>query len=577
MTRRRRLLAVLAVAVLSVTSCANVPLETKPQAISEKGPVESDDGIERPEKDLSASDIVRDFVEQSGRAADNYAASRQYLDPAASERWRPGKSVVILQNDFNTIPVSLDEQPSDANQTRIRLHGKKVGELAPDKSFIPGSGAYERTLLLRRQPESKQWRIVEPPGEIITTEPQFKLNYFPVPLYFFAPGSNARVPDPRYLEAEPRNGLPARVVETLLEGPSMALAKAVDNPLQNATLDTNVTDEPDGALEIPLTGIANEDNVTKKRIVAQMVMALEFIVTNRIRLLSDGKPVVGDRKDWRPGDLQSYDVTPTGSTGMAVQNGRLVSLENGRPVAGPAGAGAYRVVSAAQSLEGQQLALVEKVGDEMRLRIGLLGRPADLLDIRGSRLTRPTWQPAYAGNKVSYEVWTVVDGKRVIRALLTQDDTWSAQRVDAKALSGFGKITALRLSRDGTRAAVIAGGKLVVASVARTPEVKLRAPRILQEEELTDVIDVDWHEQDSLVVATKSSSRPVASVSVDGFTLERFNPANLETPVTAVTAIADGPIIAQNDSGLWTAPDSREIWKQHRHSHTTLSSPFYPG
>lgn len=575
---RRRLPALLAVVLMTLTACANVPLETKPQAI--RGNTQADQGgagaAQLPEKDISAGDVVRAFVENNAQEADGYAVSKQYLDPAAAKAWQPDKTVVILKDDFNTIPEPADQQPDDPNQTRVRLDGEKIGSLGPDDSFIPASEDYRKIVTLKRQPETDQWRITDPPDDVMTVAKQFDENYFAVRLYYFAPGSNVPVPDLRYIAAEPAEGLAGRVMDALLLGPSNSLLRAVDNPLSNASIDTNVRSE-DSALEVPLTGIAGAKEDERRRIVAQVVLSLQNVAPDLIRLLSDGKPLLPDRQEWRIGDLENDGPAIAQSSGMAVENGRVVSLASGREIPGPAGTGVYQVESAAQSIEGGQLALVQRLGKLVRLRVGPIDKPTDAVDIRGTRLTRPTWQPAYPGNKVSSEVWTVVDGKRVVRAQLTQENVWTPRPVDSKALEDFGRITALRLSRDGTRAAIVANERLVVAAVERTAKsVKLRSPRILQPEQLSDVVDVDWSDQDKLVVAT-SGPQPVVRVTVDGYQLTRFNQANLESDVTAVSAMPGKSVFVANASGVWTATDPDVVWRQQLKRWGTLQSPFYPG
>lgn len=573
---RRRLPVLLCVVLLSLTACANVPLETKPQAIradTAAGGPGTD--LAQPEKDLSPSNVVLAFVEQNAREADEYAASRLYLEPDAAKHWRPNQRVAILKDNFNTVPISRDEL-SDPDVTLVRLQGEQIGYLDPDNSFVPYPQDYDEIVQLRRQPVTKQWRITDPPVEVMTTREQFSENYFTTRLYFFAPGSDVLVPDVRYIPSRPSDGVAARVMDALLAGPSKQLHKAVDNPLHPASIDTNVNDAG-SALEIPLTGVVDVGPQSRKRMVTQIVMSLE--TSEQIRVMSDGKPILDYRVDWRSSDLPESTPKVAGGKGLAVQNGKVVSLADGKRIPGPAGNDTYEVLSAAQSLEGGQLALVERLGKEERLRVGPFGKESDAIDIHGSRLTRPTWQPAAPGNKVSYEVWTVVNGKKVMRALLDEDtNAWSPQTVNTADLKKFGKITALRLSRDGTRAAIVAGGKLVVAAVVRSQEsALLRAPRYLQRETLEDVTDVDWLEQDTLVVGTKSNSQPVVKVSVDGFTMTPYNQANLVPPVLGITGSPDGEVIAANGAGLWTAPNDIERWAPHDYTSSASRAPFYPG
>ncbi|MGH3468724.1 MAG: LpqB family beta-propeller domain-containing protein [Thermocrispum sp.] len=575
---RRRGLSVIAAALLvGVAGCANVPLETEPQSIRPDAAVDngSAEGAPPPAKDLPAADVVRAFVETSAQKADSYSASRQYLSPAAAKSWQPTDEVQILDDDFNTIPAPRDEQPDNDNETVITLVGEVVGQLHPDNSFTPLDKTLEKKLRLRRQPGTGEWRIIGLPDSVVTNESEFGSYYFTTRLYFYAPNSNVLVPDLRYIAAQPAEGLASRTIHALTEGPSYALRGAVDDPLSAASVETNVR-EVGSALEVPLTGLVGSSEETRKQIVTQVVMSLENV--ELVRLLSEGKPLLPDRTDWRRGDLRAVAPEVADSDGYAVLNGKLVSLASGSNVLGPAGSGAYQVVSAAQSLEGGQLALVEDEGKTVRLRVGELGKDAAPVSIRGKRMTRPTWQPAYPGNKVSSEVWTVVDGRKVVRAQLTQDGAWVPRAVGTAAVRGFGAISALRLSRDGTRAAMVADGKLVVAAVVRTPDsVELRTPRILQPAMLADVKGVDWTSQQELVVATESSSQPVVQVSVDGFTTAAYSSSNLQQPITGITALPSGRVLAADANGLWTVSSTNEPWDSQRNSQQGMTSPLYPG
>jgi len=574
---KSRKLGVLAIAVvLAAAGCANLPLETKPQAIraATTGP-ELTEPLQPPEKNLPAADVVRAFVEANALEADLYAASRQYLAPDTAKKWKPRSEVHILDDNFNTIRAPQSEQPQDENETVITLIGTVIGKLGPDRSFTPLNEPMEQKLRLRRQPDTGEWRIVELPSKVITNKEQFSRYYFTTRLYFYAPNSDVLVPDLRYVAAQPAEGLSSRIMHLLLSGPSYSIRNAVDDPLAAATMETNVR-EVGTALEVPLTGLVGVSPEERRRIVTQVVMSLENV--DLVRLQSDGKPLLPDRTDWRRSDLKPPTPKIADSPGYAVLDGTIRSLANGAPISGPAGNGEYDVVSAAQSLEGGQLAAVEKIGSRVRLRVGELGKALAPVNIRGKRMTRPTWQPAYPENKVSYEVWTVVDGKRVVRAQLTQDGAWVPRTVDSKELATFGRITAFRLSRDGTRAAMVADGKLVVAAVQRTNNtVRLTTPRILQPAMLADVKDVDWTTQHELVVATESNSQPVVQVSVDGFTSAIYNAANLQPPISGITALPSGRVLAADENGLWTVSSTGEPWDSQRNTQEGMQSPFYPG
>ncbi|SFP34085.1 Lipoprotein LpqB beta-propeller domain-containing protein [Amycolatopsis arida] len=576
----RAVLAVLAGLTL-VTGCATVPAESQPEVVTGERLGQMAPDIPEPAKDLDVLTLVRDFVRASARSTNDYATARVYLDSDARKMWRPAKGVTVIEDKFDTVYAVGEEQPADPNEQVVVLRGVQVGRLGQDSAFIPTRDVFQQQFRVRRQADG-QWRIVDPPTNVVVTESDFGENYLRVPLYFVAPEPVTLVPDLRYVPKRPQSGLPDRVVDLLLSGPSQGLAGAVRNPLgDDVRTEGNVTVVADGALVVPLKGVQGRSKEDKELIAAQIVRSLQPVTSSRIRLLSDGTSLVSGQPEWRPSDLPAYDALTVPSSdlpGLVSVSGRIRSLADGTPIHGPAGAGVYPVETAAQSIDGQQLAIVERVDGRARLRIGDLGREAVSVDLTGDSLTRPSWRPSAGAGTPSGEVWTVRDGGQVVRVLRTPAGGWVSQTVSATEVTALGTITALRLSRDGTRAAVVAGGQLVVASVIRTPDsVNLRSPRILQPSRLTGVVDVDWATQDTLVVATSTTALPVARVPVDGLRMDKFNSSNLTPPVHAVTAAPSRAVVVADSIGLWTANDIGEVWRPHDFPQGPEARPFYPG
>ncbi|EIF00326.1 LpqB family beta-propeller domain-containing protein [Saccharomonospora glauca] len=569
----------LVLCVLTVTGCAAIPMESQPKAIPQSHVGQPTQEIPEPELGLDPLTVVRKFVRYSVQPANDHAASRAYLSDKTREAWKPDSSLRVIKDEFNTVYAPESEQPDDPNERVVALRAVQIGRLAPDHSFIPGVSDYRKPVRVRKQADG-EWRIVDPPDSIVITENDFNRAYFQVPVYFFAPDSTALVSDLRYAVARPQSGLPARVVDLLLSGPSEGLAGAVRNPLGDASLDSNVTNGDDGSLIVPLTGLSDETVQERELMAAQIVRSLQHVTTNRVKLLSDGTPLVPGRVEWQPSDLPAYDTLSSPSAelpGLMTVGGRVRSLGSGAPIDGLAGSGSLNVVSAAQAINGHQLAVVEAVDGQMRLRVGDYGTPGQVVELSAAQMTRPTWKPPVSKDDKSTEVWTVVDGRQVTRVQQDADGQWVTVPVNASELADAGEITALRLSRDGTRAALVAGGKLVVASVVRTASgATLRAPRVLQEDRLYSVVDVDWIDHDTLVAVTSSEWVPVARVSVDGFQFDQYNTSNLTPPMRAVTAAPGRPIVVADNSGLWTAAEIGAVWVPHGHS-TADAQPFYPG
>lgn len=264
--------------------------------------------------------------------------------------------------------------------------------------------------------------------------------------------------------------------------------------------------------------------------------------------------------------------------GMLVVDGVVRSLADGNPIKGPAGSGAYNVVSAAQSLDGSRLAVVTREGGGLRLRVGELEQDLSEVDLKANSLSRPTWLLSSNPKQPGNEVWTAVDGNSVTR-VTRSDSGWTAKGVNITDILPFGTISELRLSRDGTRAALVIAGKLYVASVVRdNQDVALRSPRQVQPSTLGAAVQsIDWLSQDVLVVSSALPSLPVTKVYADGYKLDRYSQSNLTVPVGSVAAAPARQVQVIDPSGLWSASDITDVWRSSGIRVSPGALVFYPG
>ncbi|WP_410653900.1 LpqB family beta-propeller domain-containing protein [Amycolatopsis sp. lyj-112] len=574
----KRLLALLAVCLL-LAGCANIPLESQPVVVPGDKAGQTPVDVPEPEAGIDPLTVARKFVRTSAEPGAANAGARVYLDDEARRTWKPSPGLTIIDDTFGTV-YETSVPSGDPSEQVVTVRGFKLGTLSPDSAFIPQKGDYATQFKLRKQ-QNGQWRIVNPPQDLAVIETDFSVNYFRVPVSFYSPDSGAFVPDLRYVAAKPQSGLPGRVMDLVLQGPSDGLKGAVKDLLGDQIItDTNVRSQDDGTLVVALAKVGELSFADRSLIAAQIVLSLQTVTLSRIRLLADGAPLVPGHEYWRASELLAYNASVAPSSdlnGLMTVNGRVRSLGDGAPVDGPAGNGGYKVVSAAQSVDGKRLAVVEERDGRQWLRVGELGRDLGSVDLFGGSLSRPTWRPVAPGGGVSSEVWTVVDHTTVARVTLAADGRWVNTGVDATALTGIGQITELRLSRDGSRLAAVVNGQLVIASIVRTADsVALRSPRALQERELKDVVDVDWATQDHLIVATSSTSLPVVKVPLDGQRMDTFNSSNLTPPVHGVTAAPNKPNLVADAGGLWVASELGEVWRPQAHT-VTDADPFYPG
>ncbi|CRK59707.1 LpqB [Alloactinosynnema sp. L-07] len=569
----RLLVAVLVFAAVT-SGCANIPDRTPPKVVLDQ-PVTEPSKPGKPRPDLDPFSLVQDFV----NAAGNPDAAKTYLTEEAGQHWPSSQVPTILQDNFTMPPLTGQENgvdPANPDEKVVVLTGTVVGRLRDNHVFSPEPQSLEHRVVVRRQPD-RQWRIATPPPDLLITQSKFDVAYRRVNLQFFDSEQRVMVSDPRYVENEPREGLEDRVMRLLVAGASDSLKTAVRSPLAGINLRTNAVLES-GAVVVNLTQV-DKSVEDRKRIAAQIVESLREVTSSPVRILSQDRPLL-PQVEWRPSDVDSYDALTTPKPdllGLVAHGGRIYSMRDGKAIEGPSGAGAYDIASAAQSIDGTQLAIVQRTAAGMRLRIGALN--ADLAEVShpaAATLTRPTW---LYGDNGGREAWTVLDGTVVIRAVRTPQGGWEDLSVDASELTANGgTITQLRLSRDGVRVAAVVNGEIKIASVVRTDDaVSISLPRTLHGAKIKEAVSVDWMGKDALIVATRQNLLPVVKMPIDGLAFSVYNYSTLTQPITAITASPSRPAVVTDGSGMWSAQEAGPLWQAHPHGQGPGSVPFYPG
>jgi hypothetical protein len=580
---RRRVHAALLVALLAVAGCANIPEESTPHAVRDEQQVVTEAAVTPPTANLNAFDLVREYIRRSG----NPEAAKQYLTERAQSSWIGDTKPTIIDDKFDTVPLpneneresGEDQGGVEGTRVTVMLRVTLLGRLGPDSAFLPAVGEAEHKVGVIR--ENGQWRIDDPLPTVFVSMSDFKVSYRPVTVYFFDLDLRITVPDQRYVLAEPESGLPTRVFSVLLYGPSDSMRRSLYSPLEDVGSRTNVVPDDDGTLVVDLVPLGDKNKEEREMIAAQIVLSLQAVTSSRLRIKGDGQDLIQGHGDWRLSDIKQYDAATKPSTdqpGLVSSGGRLRILQDGKSVPGPAGDGQYNVVSAAQSIDGRQLAVVTKVGDQLRLRVGRYGEALQEVDFDATSMTRPTWRVSTAEGQDASEVWTVEDGN-VVRIVRTGDETWKSVEVNASALDSFGPIRELRLSRDGTRAAMITtAGKLVVAAVVRDKDsVSLAVPRALQPRRIVDAVGVDWLNQHTLAVITGQVELPVIRLSVDGLEMDLYDSNNLQFPLHAVTAAPERNVVVTDNAAVLIAPGLASVWSQLPNGQGSSAIPFYPG
>ncbi|MDT5363414.1 MAG: hypothetical protein QOC69_5176, partial [Mycobacterium sp.] len=151
----------------------------------------------------------------------------------------------------------------------------------------------------------------------------------------------------------------------------------------------------------------------------------------------------------------------------------------------------------------------------------------------GRTLSRPTWS-------LDDAIWVVVDGNNVVRVIQEAASGQPARiPIDSTSVSTRfpGPVNELQLSRDGTRAAMVIEGQVILASVEQTQggQYALTYPRRLGFGLGDTAVSLSWRTGDDIVVSRTDPQHPVSYVNLDGVNSDGPS-RNLLAPVTAVAA-----------------------------------------
>jgi hypothetical protein len=568
-TRAERALAGL-VAGLLLAGCSTVPSSSPTVQITQE-PARATEavGIEplEPEEDATPEEIVRGFIDAAASTARNHPVARMYLTPDAARAWPDDVGITVLAADYAT--VTTDDPDT------VQVTADRVGDVDPRGVFTIGAGAGYNTALTLQEIDG-EWRIADPPDGLLMLQPDFERLYDQRAVYFVDPTQQRVVPDPRYLIQG--DAQPTALVERLLTGPSAALGPGVRNLLSGADLVRSVI-VAGQSVTVDLTGIDDLAPPQLSVLSAQLVWTLQQLPgAPSVQLLVDGEslalegvPELQSVDDWSTFDPEG---TPVGAVGHFLSGGAL-RLTDGNPAPGPAGEGAYALQSAAVSADARTGELSSMVGVTVRngpaeLLVGPYG--GDLATVQtGETLTVPT--VAATRN----EFWTVRDGTAVVRV----PADGQPQPVDSSSLTGLGRVSALQLSPDGVRAAVVVNSnQLLVGIVVRAEDtpVTLRDLRPVAPE-LTGVSDVAWSSADRLLVLAAGGPEEGVvpySLGVDGWGLTAVATAGLPGQPTTIAAAPGQQPLVSAQGNMWQLSGGTWVTLQRGQAPVPGSEPFFP-
>jgi len=543
--RRALLVAWLFVIVAALTGCAGVPSSSAPQAI---GTVDrpAPPSLPTPTPAMDPDVLLREFLKATADPANRHLAARQFLTVSASQSWDDAGSALLIDR-----VVFVETRGPD--RVSVTMKADLLGSLSDVGVFETGEGALPDpgTIDLVKTPGG--WRIDKLPNGVFLDWQQFQSTYKRNTLYFVDPTGKTVVPDPRYVAVSDPDQLATELVTKLVSGPRPEMANTVRNllgqplrlrgPVTRADGGKTGVGRGYGGARIDVENLSTTDPHSRQLLAAQIIWTLNRAGINGPYVINADGAALDDRfaEGWNTSDVAATDpgADPGAAAGLhALIGGSLVSLDGQKA---PRVAGSFGQMpdqtSATLSRSGQEVASVVTLragAPDMAssLWVGPIGGDAaQALD--GRTLSRPSWSLEDA-------IWIVVDGNNVVRVIQEAASGQPARiPIDSTVVQARfpGAVDELQLSRDGTRAAMVIGGQVVIASVEQTAggQYALTYPRRLGFGLGSTAVSLSWRTGDDIVVTRTDPQHPVSYVNLDGVNSDGPS-RNLLAPVTTVAA-----------------------------------------
>ncbi len=582
----RRLLSVIVVGLIAwVPGCAGVPDSSPPQAL---GTVErpSPKRLPEPNPAMDPDQLLREFLKATADPANRHLAARQFLTESASKDWDDQGSALLIDK------VMFTESRS-ADKVSVSMQAEILGSLSDIGVFETGEGALPDPGPIELVQTADGWRINRLPNGVFLDWKQFQSAYKRYTLYFVDPTGKTVVPDPRYVAVSDPELLATELVNKLIAGPRPEMAKAVRNllgppltlrgPVTRADGGKTGVGRGYGGARIDLEDLTTTDPSSRLLLAAQLVWTLARSDINGPYLINaDGAPLDDRFVDgWKTTDVAATDPGAVNGASAGVHaliEGAVVALDGQSAMKVPGSFGTMADQQAATfSRSGRDIASVVVPPDGgASLWIGPNGGQA-LRVTDGRTLSRPSWA-------LDDAVWVVVDGTSVVRVIREEASGQPARiPVDSAAvISRYpGTITELQISRDGTRAAMVIDGEVVLAVVEQTAagEFALTYPRRIGFGMGDSVVALSWRTGDDMVVTRRDAAHPVSYVNLDGVNSDGPS-SNLVLPMSTVAANPSAVYVADARGVLQLLPTSAasgQSWAELRPFMVPGAMPVMPG
>ncbi|RJN31816.1 LpqB family beta-propeller domain-containing protein [Nesterenkonia natronophila] len=549
----KRWVGLVAASSLAVTACTpTLPTDGDVGTAEAPAGSERDSGVvvQSPESGASPEDIIEGFLQAGARPDDDHTVAREYLTEDFVEEWDPWAQTLV----YTEGNMSVDASGEAVYNVQLTMDARVDTDGIMARPDEPTSQTFEV------EEVDGEWRISGAPDGKILEVGAFNSAYDEFTLYFYDPQERYAVPDVRWLIN--LSGQSTELVDLLLRGPAPWLAPGVLSAFdENASLGTPAVPVSEGTatvdLEPSVTAGASDREIALMH--NQLSMALTQLSSVReVRVTVGGADVELPELPEEQG-LQIETQPRALERQIGVQDDELVwqlNTDTSRVAGMPDLSDIEpRFPAVSTEAEGEVIAVMSGDMDEL-YHVRADAEEPELL-VESDHMPRPSM------DNFGW-TWTVTsndEGSATIRAFSYEDEDASSVAVTADFVEGR-QVTSLRISQDGTRAALIlddAGVRsLYIASVQRDGATGvpwgLEQHQRLHHDEQVELEEVRWSNNDEVLVW-----RPHDSEEVETRYMQRINISGASGPPSEGlsgllnVSVGEGrPVyFEQEDSGVW--------------------------
>jgi hypothetical protein len=583
--RRSGATVLCATAAVLASSCTAVPDSGPVHAGQEAAPAAGPHvqvEARRPVAGSPPDEIVSGFRFANSDTSEALGVAKAYLVDGAT--WQPQGVTVVA--DTGASPVDL----AAGDTTTVTIADTQVGSIAADGTYEPSPAGHQISYsyqLVKDAKEGGEWRITNAPAKLVLTVSQIESSYQLGYVYFLRPDEQMLVPVQVFLPVS-RDKFAESLLTELLNGPPEWLKPAVTTAIPGRITAPGPT-QSNNVTTVNLPQRVATLSLSQRNAIAAQISYTLANPANRLqnfgdlKILAGEQPLINDPRlavqtadDWTSFDpdalranfyYSDLDHLTRDHTGQLVpgETGSLGTTNLLAPVLAP------RTTAAAS---GELIAGVvqQETGTEV-LYAGPLLAPKKLLS--GSAFTTPSWDSL--GNL--WTVWqatsTSVPKVRVAPSgKATLPGTVAAPELANKV------IEELRVSRDGTRVAVLAQStnvsQVLVGVVAKDGTTIEHFYPVAPA--LTSVTDFAWASSTKLDILNTSpnsneagTSSHLFSVDIDGWVPSLVEQGVLPT-AESVAAAPHEPVV------VGTSTNEIDVYQNNQWVFVgSGTSPHYPG